>query len=1035
MSNHFVKTRIFRSIPIKTTYNHSPYMGQHLYLNATKGPNFITVPPASTTGWIEVGGAMDVFNHGSWPLACSALAAWRVDSNVTQCAESVRALCPVLGPDGVPNVTRCTACITALAETTTCEREHPVCVDTRSINPADGRSGNCTAVSMKAACIPPKTPQELQCIAAVTAHCAQNTTHGHPPYAPNATKCYRCALASCPAACNVTVKTPIYPRIGCQAAWLTAGCSSMRPPPPKPKPARPKPPAVIGPSGCSITVGAKRNPFDPADTAVDPLPGVLPFDPTTTGLEMVFSWSTRASRQMRRNQDDFNTIWSQLEAQGTVPGSPPKLVPFYAGTFSNGSDVSNGGTGPARDGYARKQQQFQDMFCDRGNSCLCRDNCFKPGSTNMYADVRETNITKLIVDNPAAFKAITTVSLGDEISIIGHGNTSTFQAWCQKQSVSLKDLDCSGWTHCPFSPAFANASTTPALYYYSTVFQHSTGIAKLKVETDHLISIMAGAGNKGVKFGANFAPQAYYIDPRTGKQACQNYLGWTYQWVRAFREGALTLPWAEDWIWQSPVGSQQVMTLSIEALRSGMYWVGEPAEVPRELCDSTWNVATGAYSRLVAAPKHVDMLMYVMKHFPGNTNNSWTRQLFGDLAHGVNRFDLFLFEPSTSGYTCDYVDSDGGAYPAVRAGTNMVGTFEDIVAAGARVGASVAVLYSETADIWLSSTGTYSSELRSLYIALKHAQLPVDVVIEEDCIAGRLHYYDVLYVTTPHISDAAAAGIAAWVEAGGTVFVTSGGGLRNQANQTNVAMETLLGIKQQVPSANTGTQGTFNGTVFFTRQDLNFVENLDNVSVTNATAHTLASHSGFSGAADPSVTLVVKGSKSLFSVVPSTGQEVLATFADGSPATVRTPKGRGMAYYSGFLPGLSYFEGAIPLLPVDRGSTDENMNHLVVTEFSTLARDLITLPLAGRLDDPSVVPVRASNPLVEVGVLTAPGKGTALPCINWAGSPIAGFNVTLNAPIAFKTATLASGGKLTQQPGGKGFTFDLRVTADVIILR
>ena len=62
-----------------------------------------------------------------------------------------------------------------------------------------------------------------------------------------------------------------------------------------------------------------------------------------------------------------------------------------------------------------------------------------------------------------------------------------------------------------------------------------------------------------------------------------------------------------------------------------------------------------------------------MKHYPGNTNNSWTRQFFGDLSHGITRFDLFNFDPSTSGYTCDYVDSDGGAYPTVRAATNMLG--------------------------------------------------------------------------------------------------------------------------------------------------------------------------------------------------------------------------------------------------------------------------------------------------------------------------------------------------------------------------
>ena len=59
------------------------------------------------------------------------------------------------------------------------------------------------------------------------------------------------------------------------------------------------------------------------------------------------------------------------------------------------------------------------------------------------------------------------------------------------------------------------------------------------------------------------------------------------------------------------------------------------------------------------------------------------------------------------------------------------------------------------------------------------------------------------------------------------------------------------------------------------------------------------------------------------------------------------------------------------------------MAHLIVTDFNTAARDFLTLPLGKRLNDPLVVPVRASHPLVEVGVVSAPGKGTILPCINW----------------------------------------------------
>eukprot|EP01043_Picozoa_sp_COSAG02_P019794 COSAG02_NODE_964_length_15595_cov_7.284709_3_plen_151_part_00 len=117
-----------------------------------------------------------------------------------------------------------------------------------------------------------------------------------------------------------------------------------------------------------------------------------------------------------------------------------------------------------------------------------------------------------------------------------------------------------------------------------------------------------------------------------------------------FREQGLTLPWGEDWIWQTPVGTQQMMTLSIDAMRSGIYWAGAPATVTTIQKSSTWDEQNSSYTRLIPPAKHVEMIFYVMKHYPGNTNNSWTRQFFGDLSHGITRFDLFNFDPSTSGY-------------------------------------------------------------------------------------------------------------------------------------------------------------------------------------------------------------------------------------------------------------------------------------------------------------------------------------------------------------------------------------------------
>ena len=39
--------------------------------------------------------------------------------------------------------------------------------------------------------------------------------------------------------------------------------------------------------------------------------------------------------------------------------------------------------------------------------------------------------------------------------------------------------------------------------------------------------------------------------------------------VRAFRSGALTLPWGEDYSWQTPIGSQQMTTLLLDFFRAG----------------------------------------------------------------------------------------------------------------------------------------------------------------------------------------------------------------------------------------------------------------------------------------------------------------------------------------------------------------------------------------------------------------------------------------------------------------------------------
>ena len=81
----------------------------------------------------------------------------------------------------------------------------------------------------------------------------------------------------------------------------------------------------------------------------------------------------------------------------------------------------------------------------------------------------------------------------------------------------------------------------------------------------------------------------------------------------------MTMPWSEDWAWQTPIASQQAVGLMIDALRAGITKYGT--------FDQAEPYGDGTQA-LVAVPKPYEiaasvpnggsppMLMYVMAHYP-----------------------------------------------------------------------------------------------------------------------------------------------------------------------------------------------------------------------------------------------------------------------------------------------------------------------------------------------------------------------------------------------------------------------------------
>jgi hypothetical protein len=104
-------------------------------------------------------------------------------------------------------------------------------------------------------------------------------------------------------------------------------------------------------------------------------------------------------------------------------------------------------------------------------------------------------------------------------------------------------------------------------------------------------------------------------------------------------------------------------------------------------------------------------------------------------------------------------------------------------------------------------------------------------------------------------------------------------------------------------------------------------------------------------------------------LTPDGDAEVLARFADGSPAALRHRHGKGRAYVLGFFPGLEY------------SATVRSAEYDMRRDFQSARRKLVAAP-ALELTAPVVDP---SDPLVE-GVLLrcAAGQRRAVTLANWA---------------------------------------------------
>jgi len=307
-----------------------------------------------------------------------------------------------------------------------------------------------------------------------------------------------------------------------------------------------------------------------------------------------------------------------------------------------------------------------------------------------------------------------------------------------------------------------------------------------------------------------------------------------------------------------------------------------------------------------------------------------------------------------------------------------VGPVEDKVLDSDVVPAQVALGWCLTTDVWDLATprrdprevlnNIYPQERYLLYVLLRHCQVPVDVLGEEDLTAELLRPYKVYFLVGDHLRPESAAALRKWVEAGGTLIALAGGGLRDHCNRPLDTLKEVFGVEAAPIEKRQQCMRP--------KLELLHTAPLDRIT--------------FSGEQVGERAMDVYAYRQR--IKPSDGTTVLGRFADGKPAATLRAFGKGKAILIGALPGLPYVRPAIPMQPFGRGGR-ENLSTFVPTEFDPDVRAILkdVLSIAGVRS-----PVVCSDPLVEATLLAQKDSAARhVVLVNYDTKPKAGMTVRL----------------------------------------
>ncbi|MEA3401805.1 MAG: hypothetical protein U9R79_11245 [Armatimonadota bacterium] len=493
----------------------------------------------------------------------------------------------------------------------------------------------------------------------------------------------------------------------------------------------------------------------------------------------------------------------------------------------------------------------------------------------------------------------------------------------------------------------------PRLLFEAAYFRYVLWGRELKRHTEQFLAHFP----PGSQSGSNFSPHlSVWPDVR--------------KWINLFRDGALTMPWSEDWWWQVPEASPQAYGFLLDALRHAADYHGAP---------TCFYTIPDPIPGMTPAQRGADLLR--MNYFA--------------LGHQVKVVDHFAIYHQAFG-TCDYIDFELSRHEfrAIHRILTEVSRIDERLYRARMRPAEVAILLSVANDVWntedlltqdppktnlyWATTNLENHERKALHLALRHSHVPVDLITDEDVAAGMLDRYRVLYLVGPEIHDSAVPKLIEWVRSGGVLIAEGGAGLLNQYREPIPSMHELFGIADADLARPVRSLGP--------SRDLPDMQPLDRVRMT--------APAGWSHMQIPAYAC-----RATFA--PVEGTEIIGRFAEGAPAATMVRYGpRGKAICLGAYCGLAYLQ---PAMAAREGRE-------LPEQFPADLRDFIVRPTewAGAFYHR---PIIADDPLIDATLQEGP-LGPVITLVNFRNAPQQAVTLTLHGLPDANTVTSGRHGDL-----------------------